>query len=474
MSAIGQIANWAALSAFATLSFAHSGALDRNGGHLDSSTGLYHCHTEECAIESSCELPNSLEINVINIGQGDATLVAGPNGLLLADAGETNWNNHKDAEKIHEVLTGRYGENCRVINYVLISHFHLDHIGYISAEYDAKNRLLNDQGKPHRKGDSLGNPKFLGGLAYLVRGLEYRIGKLLLRDYESHNPNRLPEHRGSKTYWNWRAFLASPEGSAFNPTTTELGQHQVDLGTVNGKPIRIDVVQVDGATPNNPNGCDPLKYFGGAQNGIRGIRNEQEIVPSENDLSTAFIVSLGRFQMFIGGDTSGFNDVNEKFGYQYHDTESCLAQDQIVQNTYGGHLEVLRVSHHGSSHSTNPTFLDAFNPRVSIVSAGDENTYGHPTRQVLDRLLNMSDQNDGAVILTEIPPWYDQNNTDSLCLVGTAKQGCAHIADGELDQANADSDEAGDAGVLIRVANDGTNYSIQTREGISGWEFASE
>ena len=32
--------------------------------------------------------------------------------------------------------------------------------------------------------------------------------------------------------------------------------------------------------------------------------------------------------------------------YRYHDTETCLAQDPIIQGKYGGHLEVLRVNHH--------------------------------------------------------------------------------------------------------------------------------
>lgn len=48
---------------------------------------------------------------------------------------------------------------------------------------------------------------------------------------------------------------------------------------------------------------------------------------------------------------------------------------------------VLKLGHHGSRTSTSRVFLSAVNPSYAIVSAGKENTYGHPHKEVTE-LLN--------------------------------------------------------------------------------------
>jgi len=55
---------------------------------------------------------------------------------------------------------------------------------------------------------------------------------------------------------------------------------------------------------------------------------------------------------------------------------------------------VLKVGHHGSKNSTMPEFLEAIAPKVSIISSGEENPYGHPSPELLERL-----QSSGSRIL---------------------------------------------------------------------------
>jgi competence protein ComEC len=50
------------------------------------------------------------------------------------------------------------------------------------------------------------------------------------------------------------------------------------------------------------------------------------------------------------------------------------------------HADVLKVGHHGSKNSTMPEFLESVGPRIAIISAGEQNPYGHPSAELLERL----------------------------------------------------------------------------------------
>lgn len=66
-------------------------------------------------------------------------------------------------------------------------------------------------------------------------------------------------------------------------------------------------------------------------------------------------------------------------------------------------VDILKAAHHGSKNSTLETFLDLVRPETTVISCGEDNRYGHPHKEVLERLSEYGTRiyrtdRDGAVI----------------------------------------------------------------------------
>jgi len=49
---------------------------------------------------------------------------------------------------------------------------------------------------------------------------------------------------------------------------------------------------------------------------------------------------------------------------------------------------VPKVAHHGSKTSTSPQFLAVVDPQIAVISVGADNPFGHPGREVVERLVD--------------------------------------------------------------------------------------
>lgn len=70
-----------------------------------------------------------------------------------------------------------------------------------------------------------------------------------------------------------------------------------------------------------------------------------------------------------------------------------------------GDIDALKVGHHGSKTSTSMDFLWKTKPEISLVSAGEENRYGHPHPIILTRLSQIGSEIwrtdiDGDILIT--------------------------------------------------------------------------
>lgn len=67
------------------------------------------------------------------------------------------------------------------------------------------------------------------------------------------------------------------------------------------------------------------------------------------------------------------------------DAEETAETDMVISGLPLD-ADVLKLNHHGSNTSSCELFLDAVNPSYAVISCGADNSYGHPHREVLERL----------------------------------------------------------------------------------------
>lgn len=93
---------------------------------------------------------------------------------------------------------------------------------------------------------------------------------------------------------------------------------------------------------------------------------------SANAYSTTLSLRYGSFSMLLTGDL-------EKEG------ETALFNELQKKAPAGGYT-VLKVAHHGSKHSTSQELLALLSPKISLISCGKNNRYGHPHKELTNRL----------------------------------------------------------------------------------------
>ncbi len=89
---------------------------------------------------------------------------------------------------------------------------------------------------------------------------------------------------------------------------------------------------------------------------------------TENERGLMACVSQADFDTLITGDAP------------------AALERQLIESFTLPDIECLVVGHHGSATSTCDALLDALTPETAVISVGENNTYGHPTQAVLERL----------------------------------------------------------------------------------------
>ena len=76
-------------------------------------------------------------------------------------------------------------------------------------------------------------------------------------------------------------------------------------------------------------------------------------------------------------------------------------------------IDVLKAGHHGSKGSSSPEFLAQLQPKIALISAGQNNRYKHPHQETLDRLKKINSQvyrtdQQGAIRFIGLKKWMTE------------------------------------------------------------------
>lgn len=115
-----------------------------------------------------------------------------------------------------------------------------------------------------------------------------------------------------------------------------------------------------------------------------------EMEETGNSASLVLALRYGDFDMLFTGDVEGEGE-KRLVGHLQGEYSECV-------------WDVLKTARHGSGNSTTEEFLKTAAPQYAFISAGENNSYGHPHKETLERLKDAgaiiySTQEEGAVTI---------------------------------------------------------------------------
>lgn len=143
---------------------------------------------------------------------------------------------------------------------------------------------------------------------------------------------------------------------------------------------------------------------------------ELNILVSTAEAGGSYPIGTGRLEVLAAGiQTDNYNDLSPVLrfagpGLTFIDTgdgERGVEADVLA----GGAMlsaDLYKAAHHGSNSSNTEEFLQAISPSVIVISCGQDNSYGHPHREPMERFAAVgaeiwrTDQ-DGTVVVTGGP-----------------------------------------------------------------------
>ncbi len=260
---------------------------------------------------------NRLEVDFLDVGQGDAALIQTPHHkLILVDAGPPD---KKVLRRLGEVLP--FWE--KHLDLVILTHPHDDHFG---------------------------------SMADVLR--RYNVASVMATDYET-------------------------KQASYSELLKVVEQQKIPVLRPWNSDFVIDNVHFNFLFP----------YSSMAKTKLQ----------TANNASIVFKLSYGTMDFLFTGDA-----------------EAPVEEKLLANNKNDLEAEVLKLGHHGSDTSSTEDFLKTVKPQFAIASVGINNTFGHPSPLIINRLARLGIQfyrtdQDGTITFFSNGNNLFRSNT---CLIG--------------------------------------------------------
>lgn len=143
------------------------------------------------------------------------------------------------------------------------------------------------------------------------------------------------------------------------------------------------------------------------------------------------------------------------------------AEDDIIRGGADVKADVIKVGHHGSRYSSSQSFLDAVAPSYAVISCGEDNSYGHPHADTLNKLRSMGvevfrNDEQGTVTAVSDGSGITWNSAPSQSWKAGEPTGGSHTEEGDRSQSGqpdreSSSGQSSDAGDSAQ-----TDENVQT------------
>lgn len=289
---------------------------------------------------------DDVKIHFVDVDQADCSIIELPNNeIMMIDTGDSTDESKEKLVSYLETIEFEYENNEPVIDYLVLTHPHSDHIG--NANYIFKNYLVKNCYLPQVYYYDPENPTqeipftVPAGCVYIKEEEYLEVLNLLKLEIENHSCEMI--------YTN--EFLEiTPE----NVEETSLNYWSANFYA----PVTGEMYVSSGFA--DPNNYSPILIFN----------------------------YLNKKVMFTG-------DIEAKAERDFLENVYETQEDLSIFD-----VDVLHVAHHGSKGSTTEDFLNLVKPEYAIIPVG-ENSYGHPTKEAISRIVE-SGANEKCIYRTDI------------------------------------------------------------------------
>lgn len=302
-----------------------------------------------------------LDIHQISTGKGNSSFLVFPDGTtLLVDAGDAMDavpetaahpnNSRTPAEFIVRYIKRHAPDSTRGLDYAMLTHLHVDHMGQIGAQSPL----------------AAGGTYRLGGITAVGSALS--IGTMIDRGWPNYD---YPAPVTDSVVANYRRFLNARMSNGMRVERFRAGSRsQIALRHDAGRFREFEVRNIvgDGAVWTGTGDA--------ARETFPPIASlNAPDMPSENMCSLGIRVSYGRFRYFTGGDLQGTADP----GFPaWHSVEASIAQAI-------GPVDAHVVNHHGSIGAESDVWIKTLASTVYVIPSWAPS---HPAPDVLKRIVN--------------------------------------------------------------------------------------